>query len=220
MKNSAVAVRFLEGNINNLASEYIEDNYEKILRDIKKNKWAANGKEADLLNDVYVSIIEGERNGEGYDPERGRYGYITVEEFVYSRIKGYSKNRKYHDSNIVVNGNLEVAASSDGEEVEDLDGFQKAYALAAEADDLETVEEEISLKQNIEYCIEFNDQIGFDILNLFKNLDLFMNNFNNSIFNRLKQVVKYHDELGEALRQVLSYASKNREKFLKILAEF
>jgi hypothetical protein len=213
------AVRFLEKRLNEEASRYIEENYEKIAEDIRRNGWVVKGREYDLLNDVYESILRAERNGEGYDPNMGKHGYITVSEFVHARLKGYAKNGKYrsYDESFV----SEVPASySEGEEVEDLDSFQKAYAMASEVDDLESIDEEVSLRENIEYCLEFNDHVGFDMMNLFKNIDLFKTNFNSSIFNRLKLVVKHHDEFGEALRQVLSFASKNRERFEKILAEF
>lgn len=93
-ENIGIECRILEPNINHLASEYISDNYERIA------KYALsllhNDKAYDLVNDVYVSILTAENDGDGFELSRGK----TVEEFVFGRIKGYSKSDTYRSDTI------------------------------------------------------------------------------------------------------------------------
>lgn len=102
----------LEPIINRDASNYIISNYKNLIGiikhcDIKEEK--AN----DLLHDVYISIVDAEENGEGFDMEYGNQvdengelqpNLMSVEQFVIGRIKLYAKNTKYR-TDIIEAGN-------------------------------------------------------------------------------------------------------------------
>lgn len=93
----------IEPDVNQEASRYIIDNYQTLIGlirsyDIKYEK------AHDLLHDVYISIVEAEQDGNGYDPQFGtkvdEFGniesnIISVAQFVIGRIKLYAKNMKY-----------------------------------------------------------------------------------------------------------------------------
>jgi hypothetical protein len=112
-------------------------------------------------------------------------------------------------------------ASSNGTDTEDMDGLQMAYANAHSYDDeIELVEDSLSIRRDIEFCIDFNTVVGFDFMNLFRNLDLFASEFQSSIFDDLREKLDFHTELKEALFNVLSIAAQHRYIFDKVIAEF
>ena len=150
---------------------------------------------------------------------------ITPAEFVFGRLRGYAKNEKYRNvyserrSVSHARDCVEVfAASTNGEDYENMDSFQKAYATAATYnDDIDSVELRVSIRQNIETCRDFNDVVGFDMLNLFKNMDMFKDEFNSSLFDDLRTSMKYHTELGEAFKAVMEASIANRHDLEYVL---
>ena len=80
-------------SFNNEASSFIVENYNDVYKYILK-EGIREDRAQDLLEDVLLSIIEAERNGEGFDANYGE-GYMDVSQFVLGRIKLYCKNSKY-----------------------------------------------------------------------------------------------------------------------------
>lgn len=121
-----------------------------------------------------------------------------------------------------------VVNSSFNTDVDDNDGFQAAYSLASTCDDLDEIENAISLAENIEYCIDICSLHDVKIVNIFKNIDslgdMIASTQNNRVaytcFKNLRELVKEHDELGEALASVLAVASSNRPLFNRALAAY
>lgn len=223
----------LEPNVNHLASEYMTEHYEEILGSVRKFVGIDINKSEDLVHDVFLSIIQSELEGEGYSISKSNDGdVITVREFVYGRLKGYSKNKNYaregcdkHTSKKMVKGNAVsvvdfdiIPASSDGDP-ESMDSIQRAYSNASSYDmSIESIDSEMSLRQDIKFCLEFNDVVGFNLINLFRNIDVFSTNFDNSILDGLREKMKYHNEFGDALVNVLLCAKDHRSVYDQVLA--
>jgi hypothetical protein len=213
------------------------DNYEYVVAQTRKMAGIDKNKVLDIVNSVYVSLRKGENLGNGYNPNHPYNGDtpITVEKFVFGRLKGYSKNKEFREggndrhyktktthgvTSTFIDFDL-TFASFDGDSAEDMNAFQRAYENACTYDDdeLETIEDKLCIRQNIEFCIDFSDIVNFNFMNLFKNIDEFNTDFDSGIFEHLKKDLEYHDELRDALFNVLSIAAKNRNIFDSVMAE-
>ena len=220
---------FIEPKVNTEASDYFAEHFDEIRRQARKMGIHADYVD-DLVTDVWQSIREAELNGNGYDVSHSNEGdVITVEEFVYGRIKGYSMNIKYRpdisERRISKNSTRSIeiiaASSTDTSELDKLDNFQKAYALAATYDDIDAIEAEMSLRSNIEFCMGFDEAIGFNIINLLKNIDAFAEvGFSNSLFDKLKEACNYHTEFGDAFKDIMSMAQTCKPVFEVVVASF
>lgn len=95
-----IGAYIVEPVVNHEASDYIINNYNALINIIKSYNIKAE-KAGDLLHDVYISIVDSENNGMGFNMEYGSTldkpndSIINVEQFVIGRINGYSKNMKY-----------------------------------------------------------------------------------------------------------------------------
>ena len=221
--------QFIEPEVNTEASTYIENHLSEIQRQVMKM-----GVHIDqvipLIHDVWISIRNAELAGNGYDIKHSNENdCITVEEFVYGRIKGYSRNSKYrvdvsekhHSKDVTKQVEVISASAEDTTDLDKLNSFQKAYAMAASHDDIEDVDAEISLRSNIEFCIDFDQVVGFSMLKFFKNIDTICNvGFNNSLFDKLKDALQYHDEFCVAFREALTVSRTNRGVFESVVASF
>lgn len=121
-------VRLFEVVENHDASEFLGNNINKILNYI--HTLGIKDKANDLLQDVALSLLKAEACGEGYDAGHFEGQYITVEQFVYSRIKAYAKNIRYQDNvaetgktvNKVVSVEYVEKIGKDGNALKDLNG--------------------------------------------------------------------------------------------------
>ena len=99
------------------------------------------------------------------------------------------------------------------------DAAKNAVRRFVEDPDNDIVEAEMSLRSNIQFCSEFDDVIGFNIINLFKNIDMIAEaGFNSSLFDGLKAAINYHDEFGVAFKEVMTILSKSRSLFDTVVA--
>ena len=98
-----LSAQIFEPNTNREASNYIINNYNELIGIIRKAD-IKEEKAQDLLHDVYISIVEAEDNGDGFDMEYGNkvsedgsieVNLMDVSQFVIGRIKLYAKNAKY-----------------------------------------------------------------------------------------------------------------------------
>ena len=94
-----LSARIIEPDVNREASTYIINNYSNLISVIRQCDISAE-KANDLLHDVYISIVDAEDNGEGFDMEFGSridednnvdFNIMNVEQFVIGRIKLYAK---------------------------------------------------------------------------------------------------------------------------------
>ena len=215
--------QFLEPRINREASQYLLDNYnEVVLSTIKMG--VKEEKAYDLVNDVYVSLRNSEDEGNGYNINgKNGEGYILVESFVYGRIKNYAKNVKYRTDicESKKKGEIRIiSASSDDSDLENLESFQKAYAMAKTADSVSIIDAEVSLVEDITYCITFNNQVKMNMLALFKNIDkLASYDFDKSLFEPIRALASSNAEFAEAFRSVIEFSMKDKHTYDLIVSK-
>lgn len=224
---NGMSAAFVEPAFNNEASKYMAEHLDEIRKQVARMGVHMDQVD-DLVSDVWLSISEAERRGEGYDVSHSNEGdIITVQEFIFGRIRGYSMNAKYRNDGTErhvskdKSRSVEIvsASCSDASDLESLDGMQKAYAMAASYDNLEDVDAEISLRSNIEFCIEFNQMVGFDLMNLFKNMDIIAGvEFNTGIFDMLKATMNRHNEFRDAFKEVMLIAVRHRPVFDSVVS--
>lgn len=268
-----------EAETNNEASDYIANHYRYLLLKIK-GFGVKDEKAEDLLHDVFISVLDSENNGQGFDMEYGtrqlnkkNANLMSVEQFVLGRIKLYAKNDKYktnvidamagsvsdtytYTESIIGTDGAEVldrkgnvkqvrkveknktsvkitisaASFNDGGSIdENNDEFQKAFASASVVDSTDDIVERESLRERVNYCIDICDMGGVNILNIFRNIDLLSDMLGDlskkrrsaeSVFKPLTDLTEYHSELGQAIMDVLGYASKHREVFDRVIATY
>jgi|LSQX01.2.fsa_nt_gb hypothetical protein len=206
--------RILEPEINRLATTFVEENYERLVTQARKmgRKMGVNPELCyDIVHDVYVSLQRSENNGEGYDPNKGRKSdYISLEEFVYGRLKSYSRNEKYklNPSKLP-----EVAACSSTNDIDEMTDYQKAYEMASTYDDIEAIDMDLSISEELEYCLTFASSLKLNIRYLLKHLaEIAKIDIDTSIFNQIRTACK-DNEFMEALKSLLQYAIKYPEKY-------
>lgn len=227
----------VEPKINHEASTYIVENLNLVIGQARKMVGVDPEKVEDLVQDLIESILRSEARGEGYDVSHSSdNGVITVAEFVFGRLKLYSKNTKYQagasekhvhyrkDENGKANSaNVDfevIAASSSADtDFDALSGVQKSYATAKYFDCIDDIDNAISLRQDIELCIKFDSIVGISFLNMFKNIEMFANSaFEDSVFEKLRSAMGKYSELREALHSVISASATDRHAFDLVVA--
>ena len=229
-------IGLIEPDINHEASEYIVENLATITRQARKMVGVDPNKVEDLVQDLIESILRSESRGEGYRIDHNEDGkVISVAEFVYGRLKGYSRNTKYQigsgerhavtrntngKSTQVVDFEVISASSANENDYDSMSAIQKAYATAySYYNSIDDIDASVSLQQDIEFCIDFNEVVGFDFRNLFKNIDLFGSmDFDGAMFDRLRSAMNFHTELKEALHNVLTACANDRSAFDAVVA--
>lgn len=263
-----------EMNINHDASTYLVNNIEALVKFAASQPNVNKDKAEDMVNDVFVSLLVAENNGEGFDPSYGD-GMLDVSTFVKGRIKGYACNAEYSKNTVEVGkktmnvkhtvetvktdmsgkpikdrkGNKKIEKQVINEKVTstitvyaasgaDLNGeatcdnFQLAYANAAVADASDNIDAAISIREQIENCIDICELHGFNLLNLFKNLDKIQaqvcalgssnkKKSSDSVFYDLTKLIYEHDELESDLHDIFKFifeSADNRALFNSIVA--
>ena len=273
--------RIIEPDVNREASNYIIGNYSNLKGIIRGCDICAD-KAEDLLHDVYISVVEAEDNGNGFDMEFGSrvdehgnvdFNIMNVEQFVIGRIKLYAKNNKYRTDIIeATNGSVYETSTyyvteldEHGQEVLDKDGkvkkskkveqrkvnvtittcaasfndggdvtennddLQKAYATASVADSTEDINESMSLREQIDYCLDVCSLHNVNLLNILKNIDFLSEMLGeyskkkktaDGIFKQLSDLASYNDIFGSTLMEILTYSSRNRAAFDAVIATY
>ena len=279
--NIGIEAKIVEPTVNREASNYIKDNYLNLLGIIRGCEISTD-KANDLLHDVFISIVEAEDNGDGFDMEFGTkvddegnadLNIMNVEQFVIGRIKLYAKNLKYRSDIIeattgyvnetttyyvndideygqeiigkdgkpkktkrtevnkvsVVVTTCAASFNDGGDITENNDDLQKAYATASVADCTDEINEYESLRENIDYCIDVCSLHNMNLLNIFKSIDVLAGMLGDqskrkktseSVFKQLSDIVSYNDEFARTLMDVLTFASRNRTEFDRVIAEY
>lgn len=221
----------LEPQINHDASTYIVENLNLVIGQARKMVGVDPEKVDDLVQDLIESVLRSESRGEGYNSDCG----VTVAEFVFGRLKRYSKNTRYqsgaterhvtHKKDIngsqtsSVDFEVIAASSSADTDFDALSGIQKSYATAKYFDCIEDIDTAISLRQDIELCIKFDSIVGISFLNMFRNIEMFAYSaFEDSVFEKLRNALNKHSELREALHSVISASATDRHAFDLVVA--
>lgn len=212
-----------------MASDWLTEHYQKawLVNQVKGFLKASHNDPArayDVINDVYVSLIKKEQIGEGYDSDDETY---SVSQFVIGRLRLFSKNAMYgSNASQVASGNqgtyFKVVPASFDHESDTMDAFQLAYAYAKDYDDaIETVEDELSLKAQIQYCENFGEEhhLGINLRRLLKNLHLLsMPNIDPRYFEKLKDALRVNEDFADAFRSVVDFYQKHRDRYDIIIA--
>lgn len=209
---------------NTAASDFMTDNISEILHSIAK-MGVDQSKIHDLYTDVYVSIREAEMDGRGFDDDYD----ISVRKFVFGRLKKYSLNKRYDPKYVENKNNGEytlIAASYSGDDEDGLNGFQAAYKNAADLDDIDTLENALSIKDAIETCIDYLYNTSINVISFFRGvegmMDLMSNRCKkstNSVFCEISYIGNKHPELFEAMELALKFRASNKEIFFGVLTE-
>lgn len=87
----------IKGNTNTMISDYILNNYDRLLIYVERLPHIDKTLTSLLLNDVWLNWSKKEQQGFGYSPTRiGKNGEnMTVEQVVENTLKSYAKNPKY-----------------------------------------------------------------------------------------------------------------------------
>lgn len=222
---------FLEVETNHLGSKFIEEHYNEILNKLKV--YGDDIKREDMLHDCYCSMLKKENNGCGFDAEKGELkdSEITVAQYVYGTLAKYAKNVIYKNSVVQKMGSkaytsFVIAASADSNSSEERDSysslnkFERAYIMAECSADYESFEEVQSIREQLEYCIGFDEITGCNIKMLLLNLDKIMSsNTGAGLFDTMKKQLEFHDEFRDAFTSVLNFRQANREQFDAILCQ-
>lgn len=219
--NVAYASEFIEIGSNTIASDYIVQHYAELL---ERAKSGCRGGE-DLLNDLYINMIKAEARGDGYNPGFGNTGVIGIEQFIYSRIRAYKKNPKYGAlgaSSCVRNTfeTAEICASYDGEDLDTMTSYQKAYATYGVYDEYDLYDIGI-IKSDIDYVLDFEEDVRIPLIGFLRHIDEFAEvRVDSSLFSALKNTMSYHSEFREAIMRLLKYKCKNPEQFNNLLEQY
>lgn len=225
--------KMFQPEINREASEYMADHLIEIINQIPRmGTNISPDKCSDIFQDVYISIVEGENNGKGYDPSRDK----SVAEFVYGRVKGYAKNAKYfsdfvdvHSSSSAENRAYVVAATYMGESEKDdrdMSSFQMAYQNAADVDEIDMVDTCVSVEDAIYDCKEQLEHLGINMAGLFKNIETlieglgkFNGNDGHPIFSELRRLSYNNPKIMDDFRIILDYRRINEDKLYELLED-
>lgn len=220
---AGMSARFVNPVINSEASTYLSLHLNEVINYVRSKHTIDPSKVDDLINDVWESLRNSELEGEGYDISHSRDGdVITVAQYVYGRINGYAANHTYHIGSMekrlskdpMKTIDIVSASCSDASDLDSLDGYQKAYALAASEDDIDMIDDMLSLRSNIDICRAYDKDIGFGVVNLLKNIDMFASvDFNSGIFDKVRKLVARSEEFRDAFHQILSVAVKSKPAF-------
>lgn len=187
-------------------SRYVEENYLDIVR-----RAEALGYSSDVVNDVYLAIIERENNGITYDPNKG----LSIEEYFWGMLKKFSRNKKYAYDGAIPLGDFEI--NKDGTDT-DIEKGEKIAAVMAMAtyDNLDEIIIKEDLQRDIEYLISL--EIGtVSMRKLIRNLIEIaeMDEIPEQLFRGFKRV---NEEARDALRSVIKWALGHREEYKEIIA--
>lgn len=200
---------------NTLATDYVVEHYNELVRCAAK-MGVAPSKVHDIVHDVYTSLVKSESNNEGYDPSMSsKRDYITVEEFVYGRLKGYSKNKAYYTDSYSPD---EVCASATTDVLDDMSPAQKAYESAATFDEIESLNDELSIAEETRYILSFENETKLNIRFILKNIqNMATMDFDVSIMAELKEMFK-NVEFAEAFRSIVTFAGRFPAKYEMVAA--
>lgn len=275
--NCGVQAVLKEKPVDRSISDYIIENYDNLVKYIRRTLGITYDKANDLLHDVYVNAVQSENNGvEIYDEidiASGKVFEITTSQLVYRRLKLYSKAPKYHnetcetgrtkiltretglvsDISVDEEGNVEYRnkrgrlvmkpmdiqvvptysrPDGDADSENEMDKFQACYTYAASFDDLDSIVEYASLRDEIDFCVDVCSLHGYDIMRILKKIDSLskmisdkvdkneLKSFSRTAFSTLRNIIDNNDELEESLMDILLFASKNRDAYDMLISTY
>lgn len=206
----------LRDKSNNIATSYIENHYQEMIAAALK-MGISEDKAEDLVHDVYISLIRSEDNGDGYTIRKKENGtVITVEQFVYGRLKGYSKNIRYKNGRF---NNFEIPASNNGHRQEELNSIQLAYEnTSTGTDEIEESDLRISVLSQIEYLKKFTE-CGVNMNFVLHHLrELSYSSVDLTLFEAVKIIVRNNKQFADALSDTFKFAGRCPDQYNMMLS--
>ena len=186
--------------------------------------YAKNSKyRTDVIESSNISVIQTETF---YETEMDKHGREVIgKDGKAKKVKKTVKTKKTIDIGAY------AASFNDGADdlIENNDSFQRAFAIASISDSTEDVTEFLSLRENIDFCVDICSTADIKIMNLFKNIDLFSQMLGDisrkkksseGVFSKLTELTEYHDQFAEAFISVLKFSAKNRAAFDAIISTY
>lgn len=195
-------------------TDFISSNYERLVREAIK--FVDRDMCENLVHDMYISLRNREKNGNGFRFMVGKRGdVLTVNQCIFGYMKAASKNVKYQKVTETADSNgraKEIPCSvNGGEDYDTLTICQKTYASMASIDDLEMTEEQYDLVENMSYLVsyEFSNPFKYSVMSvLSKVMKLLHDNaVTNDILEAFKSMNAFenaNDEFKEAFRSVVT----------------
>lgn len=217
---------FKEPSLNTAGTDYIAENYSKLEDYVKR--LGITEKFDDLIHDCYMCMRKKELDGLGFKSDDALDN--NVGNYVYGTLRKYAKNIMYKNGVVEVKrhgaeivgitycGSCDEDGEREGGESR-LDCFQEAYRIASCYGDFEDVDTIASVRDQLDFVINFETSSVINLKCLFQNLDELQNmKFDKGVFAELKNMIEYHDEFRDAFNSVLEFRKANREAFDELLA--
>lgn len=158
-------------------------------------------------------------------PELDTNGQIILDKN--GKIK-YRKEKTNEKIELYITSNA-ASFNEGGDVMENNDDFQRAFALASVKDTTADIAEVMSLREQIDFCVDVCNLHEFNLMNVFKNMDKLANMLGDtskkkktseSVFNKLTEIVNNNDEFASTLMDILKYSSRDRSSFERIIATY
>lgn len=183
------------------ASEYIANNLTYVINATRRMAKRSVIDVEEVVQDVYLSLCETEKQGGGFDTSRG----ISVEKFVFGRIGGYLKHDRYKGYDTKAsNGDMYPINESHSEDISYL------YANAPDLkDSMGLVNETVSIQEELRTCLIATKCAGISLKQILLNPNQFgtkavawllKNNLDMEALDSLRCVLEYPNK-----PQLLSY---------------
>lgn len=200
---------------NNIATTYVEEHYDEIIVTALK-MGIADEKAQDMVHDVYLSLVRAEENGEGYRIDAKDSGEaITVEQFIYGRLKGYSKNIRYAKGKY---NKYEIPASGDSDTKDErIIAIKQAYENATDVNEIEEVDMRMTVMAQVEYIREF-DNCGLNMGFVLEHIaELARAPVGTSLFEGVSRKVRKDRRFAEALTDIFRFAGRHPDDYQAML---
>lgn len=218
---------FMEPVVNREASNFISEHYSELVQKAREMGVDAS-KAEDIVQDITVSILKAEEIGEGYDMTKGNKddSVISVRQFIFGRLKGYSKNKEYRKptegSIPKPDGNgyfmNEIPSSENSSDLDKLSACQKAYNLAADYDTLSEVEDRQAFEEELGYILQFDKKFDNRLSAFLRNIEYFKEEMESvDIGGLLEKARDYGADFREAFTNVVKFSSINSQIFSECL---
>lgn len=205
-----------EPQINTLASDYIAEHYEELAIEVSRMgaKWGMDVElRYDVLNAVYIKILEKESNGDCFNPNING-GCLNVEDYIRGMLSKYSRNKAYKKSSDRYYGGDDRYSEIPADGFSDTDkpsAIQLAYNNATDYSNMELLDDRMAAVQEIEFLLEFNSKLRIDMLLFIKSIrdiaeELSSKKISRGLFDELARMSEVNQEFKIALENVIKFA--------------
>lgn len=200
-------MKIIDYNLNREVSSYIEQNYYKIINEIK----APMEVRYDILNKVYYNAVMSENILDGYQHNRiGKNGKCTVENYIFGRVNGWKKSLASNKSNEHLIGLGTVV---------DVENGLYDFTCIEQVDEVQLIEDKIDLESNIEYILEYQDEFDVDLKQfLYKLKDI--NGIHPSLLSPYIDDLLLDDYFMESLQGIINVLVFDYEYYIQTLDKF